>query len=109
MTVIPIPEQRQHLQDAKNAVNRGTNDYARRVIFAWFARMDAAPPFQVNQCKEAQPSFCADCSSGTDPVRADFHWLQWGSLCSECSLARLDGTSEQNPRITDEVERRART
>lgn len=97
--------QQQHLAEAKRAINQGHSDYARRVIYALHARMDLAPPFRVNQDEGSQTVWCNDCSTGDDPVEADFYWTRWGSLCSICSLVRFDNDGE-NPRIGEDAERK---
>lgn len=99
MSDLPTVEGQQNLlRDAENAVKGYHDQYARRVIFAWFARMDGVTPFTV------ESDFCNDCSSGTNTVEAEFFWDGWGSLCAECSHQRFkhDG---RNPRLSDLAER----
>lgn len=98
-----VARQQRHLREAKQAVPRGHPKYARRVIFAWHARLGVGPPFIVNETDDQQTSFCTDCSTGDEPVDAAFFWQGWSSLCAWCSLARFDSDGE-NPRIAEQAE-----
>lgn len=105
---VPVAEQQRLLREAKAAVPRGHPQYARRVVFAWHARVGIGPPFMVNDTEGHQQDFCADCSTGDEPVEAEFFWQGWGSLCSICSLRRFDNNG-RNPRVSDAAERRSRS
>jgi hypothetical protein len=105
-----VAHQQRHLHDATRAVPRGHPQYARRVIFAWHARLGIGPPFVVNEGETATPDatqteFCQDCSTGSVPVEAEFCWMGWGSLCSVCSLRRFD-TAGKNRQAIDRAEQR---
>ena len=99
-----VPTQQRHLHEAKQAVSRGHSQYARRVIFAWHARLGVGPPFQVNQREdtEIQTSFCADCSTGEESVEAEFFWVGWGSLCSWCTLSRFDNNGRNTRAVAND-------
>lgn len=95
-----VAGQQRLLRDAERSVESYHEDYARRVIFAWFHRVynDRTLPFQV------EIGHCRDCSSGDDPVSAEFFWEGWGSLCARCSLQRFKHAG-RNPRIAENAER----
>lgn len=98
-------EQKRHLEDAEEAVEGYHEDTAKRTIFAWHARMGVDSPFVVNTNPDAQTSFCNDCSTGPNPVEADFYWEGWGTLCAHCSLLRFKH-GDDHSRIAEVAERR---
>lgn len=98
-------EQKRKLEEAEEAAEKFQEDTAKRVIFAWHSRLDVDAPHVIENGPDVQTSFCNDCSTGPDPVEADFYWKGWGSLCAHCSLLRFKH-GDNHSRIAEVAERR---